>query len=247
MQKRTAILNASNANFFELAIGGKQWKLGAVSDKSAKIDVRFFNAAGGTITEWPAVEKRATFSPPEGFAKVDFKSDKPVTVEFYITDGSGSFDVDVDLTGQTINVANTASAPLFVTNPPGQTLNVSIPQPNGCADALHVEICPSEPTEYRHRNERASASNTTTQWRSFDPTRQFWAIRNTHPAAVWLAIGGANLNDENATRVLQTGDTWYEDNPLIARQAIFIRTVPNAAGGGFPNGADCIFTYEERV
>jgi hypothetical protein len=246
MQKRQAILTTANP-YALLPIGGKQWKLGYVSDKSAKIDVEWFNAVGGTIAVWQAIEQRATYSPPEGFASYMLRSDKPVTVEYYVTDGTGSFDVDVDLTGQTINVANTAATPLFVTTPPGQTLNISIPQPNGCADALHVDICPPAPTEYRNRNERGVANNSTVQWRAFDPARQHWMLRNVHPEAVWIAIGGDNLDDENATIVLKTGDYWYEDNPIIAQQAIYIRTVPDNLGGGFPNGSNAIFTYNERV
>ncbi len=272
MQKRQAILTAA-ISYALLPIGGKQWKLGKVSDKSAKIDVEWFNAVGGTIAVWKAIEQRATYSPPEGFASYMIRSDKPVIVEYYVTDGTGSFDVDVDLTGQTIGVTNTATDPLYITTPPGQTINVTVEaaqiaaivaaenastaqlqtivnlldQPNGCDDAFKVKICEPDPTEYKLRNVRGDVSNNTINFRTFDPARQFWSMRNVHPEDVWIAIGGDNLDDENATRVLRTGDTWYEDNPLIARQPIFIRTVPNAQGGGFPNGSDAIFTYEERI
>jgi hypothetical protein len=246
MQKRQAILTAA-IPYALLPIGGKQWKLGKVSDKSAKIDVEWYNAVGGTIATWTAIEQRATYIPPEGFASYLIRSDKPVTIDYYVTDGTGSFDVDVDLTGQTIGVTNTPAAPLFMTTPPGQTLNVSIPQPNGCTDALHVEVCPPPVTEYRQRNQRDVANNSTVQWRVFDPARQHWMLRNVHPEPVWIAIGGDNLDDENATIVLKTGDYWYEDNPIIAQQAIYIRTVPDNQGGGFPYGTDAIFTYTERA
>jgi hypothetical protein len=147
MQKRTARLTADSL-YMTLPIGGKQWKLGYVSDKTAKIDISWYNYAGGTITEWPAVEKRASFTPPEGFSSFKIVSDKPVDVEYYITDGQGTFEVDVDLTGQTINVANTAAAPLFVASVPGQSIAVNIAQPNGCADALHVELCTAAPATH---------------------------------------------------------------------------------------------------
>lgn len=118
MQKRLVKLSPNIPQV--VPIGGKQWKIGTRSSKTAVVDVEFFNEIGATIATWKAVEKRAVYRPPNGFSKLMFTANEAVDIEYYITDGSGTFEIDVDITGQTVLVETAPGKSLDVTIDSGQ-------------------------------------------------------------------------------------------------------------------------------
>ena len=255
MQRRQSTLTATR-NYDLVNVSGKQWLLYNISDKSARVNIEWYNSVGATIATFEDIPQKLNYRPPEGFSSFKIDSNKPVVVQYLITDGTGTFDIPVDLSGQTISVANDATNPLYIGNPPGQSLSTDIQnwpstltQPNGCEDALRVSICGSEAIELKISHDQGGIDDITTMIRPFNAARQWWGLKNVSAQDVLIAIGGAGLDATNAVRVVKTGDVWIEDDPKQAAQAIHIRTVPysNSAIPLNPNGVNATYTFEERA
>lgn len=132
---------------YKLHVAGKLFRLTYKSDPTAKLDLYFQN---GSETDSPPVidvPKGTRYAPPEGFASVRFLCDKACTIIVLISDGWA--DIDNDLSGTKVIIGNDCTSPIPITTCSGVPLDVSINQPNGCADAIHVDICP---TRYKRHN-----------------------------------------------------------------------------------------------
>jgi hypothetical protein len=102
-----------------------------------------------------------------------------------------------------------------------------------------------KPVQGTQTQDRYSQDDNLAMFQPFDETRVRWTIQNVSDWKILLGIGTQDMQDHNATMELDAGERYIEDNPLVAAQEIYLRTLSDISVGGFPNGSTALFTYQD--